>query len=345
MGKERQYISRIPGKCSAHARRLGRFRKDPVDLLPVRHFPESRLHIIGHPLHIKPAEHIFKLQLLEELVGRACIRIPVTGRFQVKLNVRVDINGRQYFAELRLLPVLLQVFAGAGRFYLGRMFVCIFNAAIILYDLRGRLLAHPRHAGNIVRGIAHQRLHIDEFFRRDAVTLFHVRRIVILHLGPALLRFRDADFHMFRGKLQGIPVAGDDGDVHPLLLAKVRDRPQKIVRLQAFFLDDLDIHGSQDFLDHRHLLPQFLGHRFSRPFVIRKHLMPERGRMHVKRHRQIFRLFFIQDLKHNIQESVYRIRVKAFRIRQIRHAVKRAVQDTVSVYQYDFLSHQIILQP
>ena len=103
--------------------------------------------------------------------------------------------------------------------------------------------------------------------------------------------------------------------------------------------------GFQDFLDHRHLLPQLLGHRFSRPFVIRKHLMPECGRMHVKRHRQIFRLFFIQDLKHNIQESVYRIRVKAFRIRQIRHAVKRAVQDTVSVYQYDFLSHQIILQP
>ena len=79
MGKERQYISRIPGKCSAHARRLRRFRKDPVDLLPVRHLPESGLHVIRHPLHIKPAEHIFKLQLLEELVGRACIRIPVAG--------------------------------------------------------------------------------------------------------------------------------------------------------------------------------------------------------------------------------------------------------------------------
>ena len=72
--------------------------------------------------------------------------------------------------------------------------------------------------------------------------------------------------------------------------------------------------------------------------------MPERGRMHVKCHRQIFRLLFIQDLKHNIQESVYRIRMKTFRIRQIRHPVKRAVQDTVSVYQYDFFSHQIILR-
>ena len=344
MGKERQYISRIPGKCSAHARRLRRFRKDPVDLLPLRHFPESGLHVIRHPLHIKPAEHIFKLQLLEELVGRSCVRVPVTGRFQIKVNVRVDVNGRQRFAELRLLPVLLQVFAGAGRFYLGRMPVCIFDAAIILYDLRGRLLAHPRHAGNVVRGIAHQCFHIDEFFRRDAVAFFHFRRIVILHFSPALLRLRDADLHMFRGKLQRIPVTGDDGDVHPLLLTQVRDRPQQIVRLQAFFLDDLDIHGFQDFLDHRHLLPQLLGHRLSRSFVIRKHLVPERGRMYVKRHRQIFRLFFIQNLKHNIQESVYRIRVKPFRIRQIRHAVKRAVQDTVSVYQYDFLSHPIILR-
>ena len=79
MGKERQYISGIPGKCCAHTRRLRRFRKDPVDLLPVRHLPESGLHVIRHPLHIKPAEHIFKLQLLEELVGRACIRIPVAG--------------------------------------------------------------------------------------------------------------------------------------------------------------------------------------------------------------------------------------------------------------------------
>ena len=38
--------------------------------------------------------------------------------------------------------------------------------------------------------------------------------------------------------------------------------------------------------------------------------------MHIKCHRQIFWFFLIQYFEHNIQETIYRIRMKSFRICQ-----------------------------
>ena len=135
------------------------------------------------------------------------IRIFVTRARKVEIDLCMSVYRRQNLAHLCLFPVFFQIFAGAGRFQFICVPVCIFDAAVVLDDLCGRLLAHPRHAGNVVRSIAHQRLHINEFFRRDTVALFHFRRIVILHLGPSLLRLRDADLHMLCRKLQSVPVS------------------------------------------------------------------------------------------------------------------------------------------
>ncbi len=53
--------------------------------------------------------------------------------------------------------------------------------------------------------------------------------------------------------------------------------------------------------------------------------------MHVKGHRQIIRMFLLQDLEHNVQKTKDRIGMQPFGVAQIRHAVKGSVQYAVSV--------------
>ena len=59
--------------------------------------------------------------------------------------------------------------------------------------------------------------------------------------------------------------------------------------------------------------------------------------MDVKGHCQIIRALFLQDFEKNIQKAIHPIGVKAFAVGKIGHSVKRPVQNTVSVDQYEFL--------
>ena len=69
--------------------------------------------------------------------------------------------------------------------------------------------------------------------------------------------------------------------------------------------------------------------------------MPERRRVDIECHRQILRLFLFQYLKHNVQKSIDRIGMQSLRIRQVRETIKRPVQNTVSINQYN-LTHAVI---
>ena len=61
--------------------------------------------------------------------------------------------------------------------------------------------------------------------------------------------------------------------------------------------------------------------------------------MYIKGHRQILWLLLIQNLKHNVQEPIYCIRVKSICVSQIRNSVECTIQYTVSINQYDLFSH------
>ncbi len=65
--------------------------------------------------------------------------------------------------------------------------------------------------------------------------------------------------------------------------------------------------------------------------------------MHIKRHRQVIRLLFLQDLEHDIQESIHRIGMKPLAVSQVRHSVESPIQYAVSIYQYKFFRHTLFL--
>ena len=340
MGKQGQHISPVLGNRNPHRGRLLCLLKNPFQQAGIRHFLKMILHRIGIGLHIKPAEQIFELQPLEIVVGFLCVRIAEPGLLQIKTDLSPGIDGGQRLAHARLVPVLLQILAGPGGLNLRRMGIGIFNGAVFLDDLGGGLFPHPRHPRDIIRSVSHERLHVNKFRGSHSVSFLHIRGIVIRHLGSALLCPGNPDLHMLRGKLQCIPVSGNDGHLHPLFLAGSGNGPQQVVRLQPGLLHDLDLHSLQHFLDHRNLLPQFFRHGLSRPFVVRVHLMPKGWRVDVKGDRQIFRFFLVQDLEQDIQKPEDGVGVQPFRVGQVRHPVKCPVQNTVSVNQNNFFVHR-----
>ena len=154
----------------------------------------------------------------------------------------MGFNGGKDLAHLGLLPILFQILTGSWRLNLLRVGIGILQRMIFLDDLGSRLLPHSRYSGNIIGRIPHQSFHIDKLSRGDAIPLFHLLPIVILHLGPSLFCLGDPDLHMIRGKLERIPVPGYDRHIQPLLLALSGDRSQQIVRFQARLFNDLDSH-------------------------------------------------------------------------------------------------------
>ena len=143
---------------------------------------------------------------------------------------------------------------------------------------------------------------------------------------------------MFRGDLQKIAVTRYDGDFHPRLFTSSGECAEDIVRLQSRLFPDLHAHGLQDFFDQGDLLAQFFRHRFARPLIFRISLMAEGGSVYVESHRQIIRLFLIQDLEEYIQKPVYSACVNTCSVREVRHPVKGPVQNTVTVHKHQLFS-------
>ena len=157
--------------------------------------------VSAHLLHIKACQNGFELQTLHILICLWRIKI---------LNLRVFIHKgdrtgntdlRQFLAHNRHIVMLLQGFSCPGRLYLIQMSIGIFNTSISHNQVCSRLFSNRGNARNIVRGIAHQRLHINKFHRRYLVFPFYILRIIIVDLRCAAAGLGNADLDVGIRKL------------------------------------------------------------------------------------------------------------------------------------------------
>ena len=209
-------------------------------------------------------------------------------------------DGSQCLAHLRHIIVLFQI--GFRTFWCDFFQMCIgvFNTLVSNDQIRSSLLSDTRNTRNIVGTVTHQSLHIDKFLWCNLITFHYISCIIIFNLRTGSFCLRNPDFYFFRSKLQQITVTGNNTDIHALYFCHTCNRSKQIICLIPRHFHDFDAHGLQNFLHDRHLLPQFLSHRFSRSFIGVKHLMAERRLASVKSHCQIIRFLLIQNLEHNI---------------------------------------------
>ena len=163
---------------------------------------------------LKPGQHLFEFQLFKPEIGFRRIQLSHPGSLHVKRKIRMGFDGSQGLAHLRQVIMLRQRVLRPLRFDLLQMGVGVLNAPVGGDDIRRPLLPDPRHPGDIVRAVAHQRLDVDELLRRHLVALQHIRRVIVLDLGPGPFGFGNTDLHLLRGQLQKIPIPGDNADLH-----------------------------------------------------------------------------------------------------------------------------------
>ena len=125
------------------------------------------------------------------------------------------------------------------------------HVAVLLDELGGGLLPQPGDAGQVVAGVAAQRCELGVLRRRQAVLLLdrvrghpaHVRHpaAVVEHGDPLV------------DELEGIPVAGDDQDVHAVGGGLGGEGRDDVVGLETLSADDRDPQGVEHLADERHL--------------------------------------------------------------------------------------------
>ena len=132
---------------------------------------------------------------------------------------------------------------GARRLHFVHMLFQIFNRMKALNQRGRRLLADRGDARDIVGGIAHQRLDINEFLRRDPVGLpDRLRR----EIGLAAAGLRQTNQNVAIRELQKIPVTGHNRDLISLFLATFCEGSDHIIRLKPLKRNRLNVHGAKE---------------------------------------------------------------------------------------------------
>ena len=207
----------------------------------------------------------------------------------VHRNGAVDL--RQLAGELRVLLMGGQLGAHAGLD--GAVVDVLVHArqtAEFLDQGQGGLFAHARHAGDVVRGVAHQALHLDELLGAHAVFFLHSGLVHHHGLAAAHPGGGQQHGHVVVHQLQAVPVTGGQVALVAPGGSSRAQGAQNVVRLVALLGDHHEAQVGQQLFQHRHLLGQLLGHALAGGLVAVVHLVAEGGGLQVKGDGHLVRL-------------------------------------------------------
>ena len=264
--------------------------------------------------------------------GRRITGLPGVGG-GVGVDGGVLADGAQHIGEFRLVLVGTQLGA-LTRFDGGvlQMVVDVLQAAELLHERQGGLLADARHAGNVVRRIAHQALHVDELGRGDAVFCLDGGGV---HGDGFLVggqQHRGGVVH----QLQAVPVAGGEQRGTALGLAGGGQSAENVIGLPARLAHLHKTQVGQQFLQHRHLLGQFLRHAVAGGLVAVVGLVAEGGGALIPGDGHRIGLVGGKQVQEDVLEPEDRIGVApVFRCQQF-DAEEGAVDQTVAVQYHQF---------
>ena len=218
------------------------------------------------------------------------------------------------------------------------MGIDIFDGVVFADEGKGALFPNARHAGDVIGGVAHQRLDLDELLRLDAV---------FFPDGGGGHRFVDGALRGGFGQnyadavgdeLQGVPVAGAKQHGVAVFLPLPGQAAQDIVRLVALGFQNGVAQKPQHFLYQGHLLAQLLRHSLAGALVRLVHFVAEGGRVQVEGKGDGVRLLILDELIDDIEKAVDGVGVGAILRGEQPHPVKGSVDDTVGIKGKDFHS-------
>jgi hypothetical protein len=210
--------------------------------------------------------------------------------------------------------VIAQVLFALGAFDLVDVCEHVLERAVALDQLAGGLVADPRYAGDVVRGVALQPIEVGDQLGSDAVAVDHRLAVVDLRLGDPARGRHHLDEAVAVDQLEGVAIAGDDhhGNGRVGVQGPLGERGDHVVGLVPV---DLDV-GVPERLDQRfHRRPLLLEQVRARPplgLVLGVHLSAA-GAAGVPRHDRRLHAVVGDDLHEHRREAEDRVRRDARR--------------------------------
>ena len=171
--------------------------------------------------------------------------------------------------------------------YAVELLVDLFEPAQVGQDRPGCLLAHARHTGDVVRGIAFERFHVRHVFGSKALVPFldgfHVVDAGVAESGV----HEESDVR--RHQLELVCVARDDESFDALVFGPSGERADEVVRLESVVLKDRYLERLHDRLDHRDLLVDLRVDGRPVRLVLWKQIVAKRGGAGVECERDVSR--------------------------------------------------------
>ena len=213
------------------------------------------------------------------------------------------------------------------------------QGAKVLDPLGRGLLTHAGDAGQVVAAVAAQRREVRVLRRRQAVFPDKAGRVVALHVGDATAVVQHRDVVV--DQLEGVPVPGDDEDVHLVLDGLGRERRDDVVGLEAGGGQVPHPERVKDLQDQAELAEKAVGGLGTARLVRVVLLMAERWLPAVERHRDMRRLLVAQHVDEHRGEAVNGVRRQAGRGGEVllRERVERPVRQGVPIEQQEPVSH------
>ena len=250
-----------------------------------------------------------EFQVQERFDHLVAVVVPELGVLEVEFDRHVSHDGCKYLAVERRLPVFFQQVAhplGPTQpfdvRYLVKLLVDLLEPPQVRQDRACRLLANARHAGDVVRGIAFERLHVRHVFRSEALIPFldglHVVDAGVSESGV----HEEPDVR--RNQLELVGVSRDDEGFDALVLGPRGERADEVVRLESVVFKHRYLERFHDRLDHRDLFVEFRVDWRPVRFVLREQFVPKSGSARVQRERHVGRGVVPDDLEERVEEPV-----------------------------------------
>ena len=178
-----------------------------VDLLEARQI-QLLLRREVEARHIEALQERLQLQPLHKLEGVCIEHVLDAGVIIIEVDRGVNADGREGLRQRGTLPLIDQHLRGLRlpwdlelRVARQRRRMRCLDGVVLRDDpLRG-FRAKARHARDVIRGVTHQRLQVDELERRHVPLLHHIIRIVVVDRRHALRRLRKTDLDLLIRKL------------------------------------------------------------------------------------------------------------------------------------------------
>ena len=255
----------------------------------------------------------------------------------IQLERHIAVDGGQPVAVLRRLLAVLQL--GARTLFdalILDMLVHAVERAEVVQQLHGGLFTDAGHARDVVRGIAHERLKVNQANRVEAVFLAESGGVVGLIGGLAHAGGDQHDGRAAADQLQAVAVTGYDHTGVAVLVRAAADGAEQVIRLVARLFAADDAQRIEHLLCQRQLCRQLIRHALAGGLVGVEFKVAEGLFLYVKADDGAVGLLLVLQFEQRSQKAVYGVGRQSLVVGQLPDTVKRAVEYAVAVYHHDF---------